>query len=630
MKLTIHDACWEAAASPWADRALSANVGWIKIIDDPRRAFGVAQTFPDCNVIYRRVAPSDIEQLSDLRRHPEFHEPQACAEMFVRLADVAAANNLWVEGANEARLGDADDAAWFGRVEALRSTLLAQRGLRAVIGNFATGNPGPDLFNVWLEAYLRNGGRSDALIGLHEYGAINLPAAHDLHNLLRHRMLIREAGPLAHGFRWAITECGLDRVQVGGAWVGGGWQAQGASLSQEAYWNFLLDFAGELEQDDEVLCAAVFTYGDTGRWSAYELNEAETFNTLLLDRIASEPVRRLAPIPLAPDPPRPIAPREPSLPTDCERADVPEDWTHTVNAVLGLNVRSEPALGDNKVCALINGKPIRAVTRQGDWVKVDWPVSGWCFAANLVPRPLLEVEHSIAKRPNPRRKKPRTLRQGKAFRLRPGSRFVDVSAWQEPDDLDWQALAWNGCAAAMIRLVVGAQVDLEWQSYARDAQTAGLAWFGYVFYSFTAAWTSQLAALDTVLTRLKVVPTLALDLEGANPQRSDDELRLYIDALAERQVPLALYTRRSWVEENLPHLHALLPDAPLIVANYRYPVNATPALPPGWEHAHAWQHVAGEKVASDGLYWARFKTRSGKYLDESIVLEAGLPIRCGK
>lgn len=630
MKLTIHDACWEAAASPWADRALGAHVGWMKVIDDPRRAFGVAQDFPSCNVIYRRVAPSDIEQLSDLRRHPEFQDPQACAEMFVRLTDVRAANNLWVEGANEARLGDVDDAAWFGRVEALRSTLLAQRGLRSVIGNFATGNPGPDLFNAWLDAYLRNGGRRDALIGIHEYGAINLPAAQDGHNLLRHRLLIQQAGQLAHGFRWAITECGLDRVQVGGVWVGGGWRAEGASVTEEDYWNFLSDFAVELERDAEVVCAAVFTYGDTARWNAYELNDADAFNTALLAHLASDPGGRLSPVPIAPEEPRPFAPADPAPPTDCERTDVPADWTHTVNAVLGLNVRAAPELGDNKVCALVNGKPVRATSRQGDWLNIDWPTPGWCFAANLASRPVLESERQTGLRPSPRRKKARTLRHGKALRLRPGTRFVDVSAWQEPADLDWRALAWNGCGAAMIRVAVGAQVDPEWRHYAADAQAAGLAWFGYVFFSFTVAWKSQVAALDEVLAGLKVVPTLALDLEGTNPQRSDDDLRLYIDALVARQVPLALYTRRSWVEENLPHLHALLPDVPLIVANYRYPVNATPALPPGWEHAQAWQHVAGEKVVSDGLYWARFKTRSGKYLDESVVLEAGLRIQCGR
>ena len=85
----------------------------------------------------------------------------------------------------------------------------------------------------------------------------------------------------------------------------------------------------------------------------------------------------------------------------------------------------------------------------------------------------------------------------------------------------------------------------------------------------------------------------------------------------------------SWVQDNLPGLHNLLGDLPLIVANYRYPVGSQPALPGGWNAAAAWQHVAGEKVESDRLYWARYRTRSGRHLDESIVLESGLTVFCG-
>ena len=88
MKLTIHDACWDAAASPWSDKALQAGVKWLKVIDDPARAYAVALAYPKVNVIYRRVMPSDIEQLSDIRKHPEFRDAQACAEMLVRWADI--------------------------------------------------------------------------------------------------------------------------------------------------------------------------------------------------------------------------------------------------------------------------------------------------------------------------------------------------------------------------------------------------------------------------------------------------------------------------------------------------------------------------------------------------------------
>jgi len=626
MKLTLHDACWDAAASLWSDRALAAQLRWIKVIDDPARAFGVAQARPTCQVIYRKVAPADIEQLSDLRRHPEFREAQACAEMFVRLTDVRSAANLWVEGANEVKLADADDAAWYGRVEALRSQLLAARNLRAVIGNFATGNPEPELYRAWLRAYLVHGGRRDALLGQHEYGAIGLPAAQDLHNLLRHRMLVRAAGDLARGFRWAITECGLDRVQIGGAWVGGGWRAAGADANEAAYWAFMLDYNAELERDPEVVCAAVFTYGDTGRWVTYELNDAQTFNLAWLAALAADPGPVFQPSPMPPEPGSPEPGLAPTI-TDCDRTDVPDDWTHTVEATLGLNVRSEPVVADNKRCALINGRPVRVLRRQGDWMEIDWPASGWCFAANLRSRetpPLPELRRVG------RARRQRVVRGGRAVKLKVGDRFIDVSAWQDPADLDWRALAWNGCSAVMIRLAAGTQTDPEWRAYGTGAEAAGLPWFGYVYFSFVAPWEPQFAALQGALRQMTRLPTIVIDLEGANPQHTDADLRAYIDALERLGAPLGLYTRQSWVAEHLPQLHTILGDVPLIVANYRYPVGTEPALPTGWRAAAAWQHVAGEKVVSDTLYWARYKTRSGKYLDESVVLEGGLAVRCGK
>jgi len=595
MKLTIHDACWDAQASDWANKALAAKVRWIKVIDDPVRAFGVAQAAPACGVIYRKVAPSDIEQLSDLRRHPEFRDARACAEMFVRLCDVRQADNLWIEGANEIKLGSLDDALWYGQVEALRARILAGRNLKAVIGNFATGNPEGGLFRAWLQSYLDNSGPRDALIGIHEYGTLSLPAARDQHNLLRHRLLAKEAGQLVAGFRWAITECGLDRVQVGGQWVGGGWRAPGAGISEATYWQFMADFERELERDADVVCACVFTYGDTARWRDYEMNDAKEFNNNLVAAIVADP--------------KPAAPKP-----DCGRTDVPADWTHLVEATKGLNVRSTPVIADNILCAMVNGKQVRALSRQGDWMRIDWPVAGWCWAPNLKPRPATQpVERKL----------------GDKLDLNPGARFVDVSAWQTPEDLDWKVFAWNGCEAAMIRLAAGTLTDPEWHLYAAGAAAAGVPWFGYIYYSFTVSWQTQITALGAAIAKMAKLPTIALDLEGQNPTKADADLRQYIAAVRLIGAPLALYTRQSWVNENLPHLRQLLPDVPLIVANYRYPIDAAPALPTGWERAEAWQHVAGEKVESDKLYWARFKTRSGKYLDESVVMEGGLTVHVG-
>lgn len=588
MKLTIHDACWDASASEWSNRAIAAGVRWLKVIDDPARAFGVAQAAPACNVIYRKVTPEDISQLSDLRRHPEFSDARACAEMFVRLCDVRPASNIWVEGANEVKLADLGDAEWYGKVEALRSRILKDRGLRAVIGNFATGNPEPSLFAAFMDTYRAQGGDKSAIIGLHEYGTITLPAAQDKHNLLRHRLL-RSA--YTDGMRWAITECGLDQVQVGGQWVGGGWRAPGAGISERDYWAFMRDFDSELERDADVVCACVFTYGDTARWRDYEMDAAQDFNGNLISAIVADR-QQAAPMP------------------------EPSDWTHTVAAVVGLNVRSSAAnLGDaNKIGAMTNGQRVRVLSRTGDWARIDYPLAGYCWAPNLkarsAPTPPL---HKL----------------GTRITLPTGARFVDVSAWQTPTEIDWRALAWNDCRAAMIRLAAGVQTDPEWHLYAAGAQAAGVPWFGYVYYSFQVGWHDQIAALTVAINKMSELPSVAIDLEGANPTKADADLKQYLAALSLMGIPVALYTRQSWVAENLPQLATIMPDAPLIVANYRYPIGTQPALPPGYATSHAWQHVAGEKVVSDKLHWARYRTTTGAWLDESIVT-TGLSVCMGK
>lgn len=594
MKLTLHDARWDAAGSPWSDQALRAGARWIKIIDDPASAYAIALAFPKCNVIYRRVLPQDIEQLSDLRKHPEFGDAQACAEMLVRWADIKPLPNLWVEGVNEPKLSNADDAHWYGFVEAKRTQLLHAKGLKAVIGNFATGNPTPELFAEFVKIIVSEWPATNALMGLHEYGAINLSAAQDGANALRHRML----RPYAPGFRWAITECGLDRIQIGGQWAGGGWRKESAAVSEEDYWRWLLDFNAELERDSDVVCACVFTYGDTARWADYEMNDAKGINANMINAISADAAAVVKP--------------------DCNRTDVPDNWTHTVEAAVGLNVRSEPKVSTpsaaNVLCAMSSGKQVRVIGRVGDWMQIDWPVVGYSFAANLKPRAAVKPpEHKL----------------GPSVTLPPGSRFVDVSAWQDAADLDWRALKWNGCSAAMIRLAVGTLTDPEWHLYAAGAASVGLPWWGYVYYSFTVSWQSQIAALTAAINKMTLLPTVALDLEGSNPSKSDAELKQYLKALDLMGVPTALYTRQSWVTENLPQLATIMPGAQLIVANYRYPVDASPALPPGYSRAQAWQHVAGEKVQTDKLYWARFMTRSGKYLDESIVMADGLTVRAG-
>jgi len=586
VKLSVHS---YLGRSRWLRRYIAAGATWVKVTDAPDVALAIAREFPKVNVIYRRI---DTRQLGDWIG--AFPDPMKAGEAMAALfGDIAPAPNLWVEGINEPVLNSVAEAEYLGKAEARRAAILAARGLKSIIGNFATGNPQNLMFVVWLRTYLGNGGSKASPIGVHQYGVLDLDPNADGFNLLGHQRLQREAGALASGMVFVATELGLDRIFVNGAWRGGGWRTQG---NEQQYLAWLLKVEVAFDADRSIIAGLLFDYYSTDMWKDYDMEDANAVNDGLIAAVVADGQQDARP--------------------DCARTDVPDDWTHTVEATKGLNVRSSAAnLGDaNLLCAMVNGKQVRALKRVGDWMQIDWPVAGYCWAPNLKPRAAVQPpEHKL----------------GTPITLPAGARFVDVSAWQDPADVDWKAMRWNGCTAAMIRLAAGTLTDPEWHLYAAGAKAAGIPWFGYVYFSFTVSWQSQIAALTAAINKMAALPTVALDLEGANPSKSDVDLRNYLSALNLMGVPVALYTRQSWVTEHLPQLATILNSVPLIVANYRYPVDAQPALPPGYSKANAWQHVAGERVALDKLYWARFMTRSGKYLDESIVMDSGLTVHAG-
>lgn len=405
---------------------------------------------------------------------------------------------------------------------------------------------------------------------------------------------ILRAGSMAmrHEYHWLAAGGEIFDILIGEMYPGGGTSDDASVEDVVSRFDWYND-----QLRPRVIAFLPFTLDPEGGWATQRMNK---FYPSVIAKKVEGPVTN-----------------KPAV--DCNRSDVPEDWTHIVEATRGLNVRSTPEVtapsSANVLCAMPHGKQVRALKRQADWMQIDWPVAGWCFAPNLKPRPTTA---------------PVVRKLGRKVALQPGARFIDVSAWQDPADIDWKALKWNGCEAVMIRLAAGTLTDPEWHLYAAGAEAVGMPWFGYVYFSFLAAWRSQLTALTPAIAKMAELPTIAMDLEGANPTKADDALRDYLGALNATGVPLDLYTRQSWVAENLPQLRTIMPSAQLIVANYRYPIDAEPALPQGWAEAEAWQHVAGEKVISDKFHWARYRTRSGKFLDESVVLQSGFEFNAGK
>lgn len=599
--LTIYDACWDAQSSPIGDRAMNAGARYYKCVDDPARAFGVAIARQGVTVIYRKVAPGDLSELSNWRRHPDFPTEHDVAAAWVRLTDIRAAGNLFIEGMNEPVFESTDDVLWYARVEAIRATMLAARGLRSVIGNFATGNPAPGMFALFMREYLAHGGPTNAAIGVHEYGTIDLDPMTDRHNWLGHTRLAAEAREMVNGFRWFVTECGLDRVMVGGEWSGAaGWRAVRVGdrgLSQSELWDIARRYALALRQFGLADCATWFTYGDTSRWENFDMATADEFNNNLISAIESAA----------------------STGGGCVDANAPVDWTHTVDAAIGLNVRTTPEIPPattadpsrkrNVACAMQNGQRVRVTRTVNTWAEIDWPRAGYCNLPNLDARPAPSpVERQLAP----------------AFDMVRGDRFVDVSGYQIPSDMDWAILQHHEYRAAMIRVAIGLAVDDAWKQH-WDRARGYLARFVYSVFTFTASAARQADIHSAAIESLPQIPTVAIDLETSNPSKSADGLNSYVDTLTARGIPLAWYARASWVSENLSDLSRLAP-LPFIVAHYKHPSGTLPAVPPNIT-ANAWQYVGGEKVLAEKMWWGFAKTRSGKFLDESVVLAAGLTIR---
>ncbi len=275
MKLCVHADCWNGQMADTAKASLDKGAGWLKIVNSPDIAYGWAQAYPTKRIVYRKAEPGDLANLSAwMRRWPD---PIECASIVAAYNEAPALPNLYFEGINEPLIDSTETALWFGQHEAARAKIVEARGCAAVIGNFATGAITPDLFERFLVAYLAAGGSKKSLIGLHEYGLATLPPAQDLYNMLAHRRLVQGRG---NAFLWLITETGLDRINVGGNSVGGGWREQG--VSEDQYWDYMKSYAAELDKDPYVVAAFVFTYNGTSRWEKHELRNAPQFNKRMI------------------------------------------------------------------------------------------------------------------------------------------------------------------------------------------------------------------------------------------------------------------------------------------------------------------------------------------------------------
>jgi len=199
------------------------------------------------------------------------------------------------EGHNEPVWNLPTEMEWYAWFEVERIKLMADLGLKCVIGNFATGTPDIRLWAQFWPA-CKEGRKYEALLGLHEYSCPWMWWMTGNHQLdpnedegdegwttLRYRKIYRQyLIPNNAVIPLAITECGIDglvRPLPPGApsatWKGLGdyWREHdGETDKHDYYFRQLVWYDEELQKDDYVVGATIFTWGNYGvPWSAFDV-----------------------------------------------------------------------------------------------------------------------------------------------------------------------------------------------------------------------------------------------------------------------------------------------------------------------------------------------------------------------
>lgn len=236
--------------------------------------------------------------------------PREAAEQFVedQLATYQQnAHILYWEGHNEPVFGSRDGIAWYAQFEVARMQLMAQHGLRCVIGNFASGSPDLSFWPAFFPA-LKAAQQFKALLGLHEYSCPWMWWMTGKHQLdpnadegdegwttLRYRKVYRQH-LIPNGLGnvpLVITESGIDplvnpkppQVGVGGTWqqLGAFWAAHDNEPDKaDYYFRQLVWYDQELQKDDYVVGATLFTWGSFGPpWSDFDVAGTDVAKKLI-------------------------------------------------------------------------------------------------------------------------------------------------------------------------------------------------------------------------------------------------------------------------------------------------------------------------------------------------------------
>ena len=273
------------------DLVATGNVALIKTLEfDPTFLADIKARSPETLIVGRvTLGQVDLNQ-ADLkpaaRQAVDAILPLALDERRAGLIDA------W-EGYNEPVPGSPEQMVRLAELEVERVRLLAEKGLRAVVGNFGAGQPPLEWwpqFRPALEAAQAHRG----YLGLHEYSAptiwfntnrnpldFNAHAADEGWLTLRYRKVYRQyLQPWGLPLPLLLTEVGVDGLVTdrpgppGGGWrdfadhwdeLGMGRDTAGNYIEQLAWYD------SQLQQDDYVHGAAIFAMTAFEAWNTYQL-----------------------------------------------------------------------------------------------------------------------------------------------------------------------------------------------------------------------------------------------------------------------------------------------------------------------------------------------------------------------
>jgi hypothetical protein len=267
------------------------NVALLKTLElDPSFLAEVRARSPETIIVGRtmlhKLNLAQADPVAEARRAADSVLSLALDERRKGLVDA------W-EGFNEPVPGDEGQMQKLATLEAERVRLLAERGQRAVVGNFGTGHPPLEWWRAFrpaLEAAQAHGG----YLGLHEYSAPTIwyhtnrepldfraDAGDEGWLVLRYRKVYRQfLRPWGLDLPLLITECGVDGLvqdrpgppgqgwkDFAGYWaeLGMGWDTPGNYVEQLAWYD------SQLQMDSSVKGASIFAMTAFQEWESYQL-----------------------------------------------------------------------------------------------------------------------------------------------------------------------------------------------------------------------------------------------------------------------------------------------------------------------------------------------------------------------